>query len=207
MRLSARLAAGKLTLLSRSSAASRTTDSGYFSWAGVLFHGEKWKRSTSIFKSSVRQRTPYSWAGAQSQAGLRRGQCGMSTACHGVGAEWPASEFASKRSGATQRPRREEHAAPPAGNPAVAVVGRRYRQKSLLTLRRVKHSEGGRRCLFNIAHFEPAQQRTHCITFVAIRSMLFSDSERLHLQREIFTMICTVRCKSLCPQANHCTSP
>ena len=48
--------------------------------------------------------------------------------------KWPASEFASKRSGATQRPRREEHAAPPAGNPAVAVVGRRYRQKSLLTL-------------------------------------------------------------------------
>ena len=102
------------------------------------------------------------------------GPCGMSTACHGVGTEWPASEFASKRSGATQHPRREEHAAPPAGNPAVAVVGRRYRQKSLLTLRRVKHSEGGRRCLFNIAHFKPAQQRTHCITFTAICSMLLT---------------------------------
>ena len=126
----------------------------------------------------------------------------------------PASRPASRRRApsvctpANERaPRQGFEAEPEAGNPAVAVVGRRYRQKSLLTLRRVKHSEGGRRCLFNIAHFEPAQQRTHCITFVAIRSMLFSDSERLHLQREIFTMICTVRCKSLCPQANHCTSP
>jgi len=37
----------------------------------------------------------------------------------------------------------------------------------------------------------------YCIAFVAICSMLFSNSERLHLQREIFTVICTVRCKSL----------
>jgi hypothetical protein len=35
----------------------------------------------------------------------------------------------------------------------------------------------------------------HCIAFVAIRSMLFSDSEQLLCRREIFTMICTVRCK------------
>jgi hypothetical protein len=41
MRLGARLAAGKLTLLSRSSAASRTTDSEYFFLGWVLFHGEK----------------------------------------------------------------------------------------------------------------------------------------------------------------------
>jgi hypothetical protein len=47
MRLGARLAAGKLTLLSRSSAAGRTTDSEYPFLVGfVLFHGGKWKRST-----------------------------------------------------------------------------------------------------------------------------------------------------------------
>jgi len=61
----------------------------------------------------------------------------------------------------------------------------------------MEHIEGGRRCLSRVAHFESAEQRTYCIIFVAIRSMLFSDSERLHLQREIFTVICTVRCKSL----------
>jgi hypothetical protein len=68
---------------------------------------------------------------------------------------------------------------------------------NLLTLRRTEHIGGGRRCLSRVAHFESAQQRTYCITFVAICSMLFSDSERLHLRREIFTVICTVRCKSL----------
>src|SRR5580658_3067161 len=55
MRLAARLAAGKLTLLSRSSAASRTTDGEYLSLVGfVLLHGGNWKRSTRVFKSSVR---------------------------------------------------------------------------------------------------------------------------------------------------------
>jgi hypothetical protein len=58
MRFSAWLAAGKLTLLARRSTTSRTTDGEYLSWARVLFHGGKWKRSTRIFKSSVRHRTP-----------------------------------------------------------------------------------------------------------------------------------------------------
>jgi hypothetical protein len=49
MRLGTWLAAGKLTLLSRSSTTSRTTDSERVSWAGVLFHGERWKRSTRVF--------------------------------------------------------------------------------------------------------------------------------------------------------------
>jgi hypothetical protein len=39
MRFSAWLAAGKLTLLSRSSTTSRTTDGEYLSWARVFFHG------------------------------------------------------------------------------------------------------------------------------------------------------------------------
>ena len=49
MRFSAWLAASKLTLLSGSSTASRTTDSEYLSWVSALFHGENWKRSTRVF--------------------------------------------------------------------------------------------------------------------------------------------------------------
>jgi hypothetical protein len=75
MWFSARFAAGKLTLLCWGSAASRTTDSEYLFLVGfVFFHGGKRKRSTRVFKSSVRQRTPYFWAGAESQAGLPRGR-------------------------------------------------------------------------------------------------------------------------------------
>jgi hypothetical protein len=60
MWFSARFAAGKLTLLCWGSAASRTTDSEYLFLVGfVFFHGGKRKRSTRVFKSSVRQRTPY----------------------------------------------------------------------------------------------------------------------------------------------------
>jgi hypothetical protein len=60
MRFRARLAADKLTLLSRCGTASRTTDSERVSWAGVvLLHGGKWKRSTRVVSSSVRQRTPF----------------------------------------------------------------------------------------------------------------------------------------------------
>jgi len=56
----ARLTTGKLTLLSRTSTTSRTTDSERISWAGVvLLHGGKWKRSTRLVSSSVRQRTPF----------------------------------------------------------------------------------------------------------------------------------------------------
>jgi len=98
-------------------------DWGLFSW-------QKWKRSTRIFKSSVRRRTPIFGRALNH----RLVSAGVRAECLLRATKWPASEFASKRSGATQRPRREEHAAPPAGNPAVAVVGRRYRQKSLLTL-------------------------------------------------------------------------
>jgi hypothetical protein len=56
----ARLTTGKLTLLSRTGTTSRTTDSERVSWAGVvLLHGGKWKRSTRVVSSSVRQRTPF----------------------------------------------------------------------------------------------------------------------------------------------------
>ncbi len=39
----------------------------------------------------------------------------------------------------------------------------------------------------------------YCPAFVAIRSMLFSGTEQPQPQMEIFTMICTLRCKSLLP--------
>jgi hypothetical protein len=76
MRLGARLAAGKLTLLSGCSAASRTTDSEYLSLIGfVLLHGGNWKRSTRGSKSSVRQRTLYFWAGARLVSAGVRAEC------------------------------------------------------------------------------------------------------------------------------------
>ena len=52
MRFSAWLAAGKLTLLSRSSTTSRTTDGEYLSWARVFFHGG----SGSVAPASLNRR-------------------------------------------------------------------------------------------------------------------------------------------------------
>jgi hypothetical protein len=71
------------------------------------------------------------------------------------GTEGLTSEFAStKKSGATQRPRREEHAAPPVGTPAVTLLEGLIRQETRLTLRRTKRSESAGRCLFKIAHLD-----------------------------------------------------
>lgn len=58
MRFIAGSAAGKGTLFARSSTASRTADSEYLFRVEVLLHGGRWNRSTRLFKSSVRQRTP-----------------------------------------------------------------------------------------------------------------------------------------------------
>jgi hypothetical protein len=52
MRFSPWLAADKLTLLSRSSTTSRTTDGEYFSWARVFFHGG----SRSVAPASLNRR-------------------------------------------------------------------------------------------------------------------------------------------------------
>jgi hypothetical protein len=52
MRFKAWLAAGKLTLLSRSSTTSRTTDGEYLSWARVFFHGG----SGSVAPASLNRR-------------------------------------------------------------------------------------------------------------------------------------------------------
>jgi hypothetical protein len=54
-----------------------------------------------------------------------------------------AKLWLQERSGATQRPRREEHAAPPESTTAVTLL-ERLGSEPLFTLKRVQHCEGAR---------------------------------------------------------------